>query len=119
MRAEWDMLLSEIVGGTMDPDAPALANRIEACVRGIERQRDAHFAEIERARDHITALTLYRERLVCFISKTTSDQRDRIHELSGNDCDYDRSVRELLADFRALSTLAAQEACLPSAIGTD
>ncbi len=35
-RAKWDMLLSEIVGGSNDPDAARLAGEIEREVQALE-----------------------------------------------------------------------------------
>lgn len=35
-RRQWDQDLSELVGGSSDPDAPAIANRIERAVRRYE-----------------------------------------------------------------------------------
>lgn len=41
MRAQWDHDLSELCGGSADPNAAALANRIEAVVRRYERALEA------------------------------------------------------------------------------
>ena len=41
MRREWDYDLSELCGGSTDPDAGALANRIETVVRRYERAIEA------------------------------------------------------------------------------
>lgn len=102
-RSEWDHLLSELVGDCTDMlKAGAIANRIEAHIKSVEQQRDAHFAEIERARDMLTAYSLWREGLICFIPVTTDAQRERAHELACNDCDFDRTVRDALADFDRL-----------------
>lgn len=38
MRAQWDHDLSELTGGSSDPDAGKLANRIEAHILGLERE---------------------------------------------------------------------------------
>lgn len=112
MRPFWDEKLSVLASDAPTNERAAVANELERHLANVEKQRDDHFAEILRARDIIEGLTLYREKLVCFISETTSDQRDRIYELANQDCDYDRSVRDLLKDFRRLSVLAAQD--LPS-----
>jgi len=40
MRAQWDHDLSELVGGSTDPDAGKLANRIEAHILGLEREAE-------------------------------------------------------------------------------
>lgn len=37
-RAQWDYDLSELCGGSSDPDAGKLANRIEAHILGLERE---------------------------------------------------------------------------------
>lgn len=102
-RAEWDYLLTALVAGSTDLRAAGeIANKIEAHIKSIEQQRDAHFAEIERARDLLTAYSLWREGLICFIPVTTDAQRERAHELACNDCDFDRTVRDALADFDRL-----------------
>lgn len=101
---------NEIMSQCASAESVAAFNRVYSHTRSVERQRDDHFSEIVRARGILEGLTLYREKLVCFISRTTSDQRDRIKELATQDCDYDRSVLELLDDFRRLSVLAASEA---------
>lgn len=47
MRARWDILLSELCGGSADPDAARLANEIEAEVRKLEEALkwiDYHYA---------------------------------------------------------------------------
>lgn len=41
MRREWDHKLSELCGGSSDPDAAALANQIEQTVRRYERALEA------------------------------------------------------------------------------
>lgn len=40
MRQRWDYALSELAGGSSDPDAGRLANEIEAHVLGIIKQHD-------------------------------------------------------------------------------
>lgn len=41
MRRQWDQDLSELCGGSTDPDAGKLANRIEQTVLGYERALEA------------------------------------------------------------------------------
>lgn len=46
MRRQWDCDLSELCGGSTDPDAGKLANRIETVVRRYERALEA-IAELD------------------------------------------------------------------------
>ncbi len=108
MRPFWDEKLSVLSSDAPTNERAAVANELERHIASVEKQRDDHFAEIVRARGIIEGLTLYREKLVCFIPDTTAPQRDRMRELATQDCDYDRSVLELLADFDRLLGLCSQ-----------
>lgn len=48
MRAKWDALLSELCGGSDDPDAGRLANEIEREVRAIEADRRSLAERVEK-----------------------------------------------------------------------
>lgn len=132
MRAEWDMLLSEIVGGTMDPDAPALANRIEACVRAIE-------ADNARLRSALTQVVALEERPFDKFPADWSDQikacpeceRYKTHPIQQGICDthrrpiwdrekhdaHERSILGIRMREVARDALAAREVCLAKATG--
>lgn len=84
MRPFWDEQLSLLVADNPNPSAAKIANELEAHIKAVEKQRDDFFAEIKRAQHTIDRLAAYREKLLCFISETTSEQRDRIYELAND-----------------------------------